>query len=219
MGLDPIVVRRFDELAAKADAVAASRVHDFTSDEGVPYFKIPEAQMMGWVTNVQNLLERIFGKDSVHVQRFVEAVGHSGGWESGFQTCRAIFLAAREDFEGGYLFNVRSLAKAEVLADAMAQAGELLHSGYKDPACVLARVALESTLKDLADRFGVPLAKLDKMNADLCKAGAYNMAKQKQITAWADIGNKAAHGDWSEYSAADAEAMVRGVEALTADLL
>jgi uncharacterized protein len=36
------------------------------------------------------------------------------------------------------------------------------------------------------------------------------MARQKQITAWADIGNKAAHGQWGEYDDTDARAMVPG---------
>jgi len=71
----------------------------------------------------------------------------------------------------------------------------------------------------LCDRHSLPHGKLDRMNADLCKAGAYNMAKQKQITAWAEIGNNAAHGEWSKYTEADAIAMVQGVEALVADLL
>ena len=113
---------------------------------------------------------------------------------------------------------MRTLAKAEVLADALTQAKELLTANYKDPACILARVALESALKDLAGKFGVPEAKLDKMNADLCKVGAYNMARQKQITAWAEIGNKAAHGEWSAYTVIDATGMVTGVENLVAEL-
>ncbi|MEI2772485.1 MAG: hypothetical protein V9G98_17720 [Candidatus Competibacter sp.] len=44
------------------------------------------------------------------------------------------------------------------------------------------------------------------------------MAKQKQITAWAEIGNKAAHGDWTQYTDQDVAAMVVGVETLVADL-
>jgi len=100
----------------------------------------------------------------------------------------------------------------------LVQAKELLASGYKDPACILARVALEASLKDLASRHTIAEAKLERMNADLCKAGAYNMAKQKQITAWAEIGNKAAHGEWAAYTDQDASAMVAGVEALIADL-
>ena len=117
------------------------------------------------------------------------------------------------------LFARRPLAKAEVLSDALSQAKELLNASYKDPACILARVALETTLKELSDKHGIAHGKLDRMNGDLCKAGAYNMAKHKQITAWAEVGNKAAHGEWNTYTANDARAMVDGVEALVADLL
>jgi len=43
------------------------------------------------------------------------------------------------------------------------------------------------------------------MNADLIKVGAYNMAKHKQITASADVGNKAAHGEWTHCTEQAAE--------------
>lgn len=218
MRLDPIVSRRFFELQQKADAVVAGKKFDFRSMEGIPYYKVPSELYKEWATNVLSLLQRSFGESSIHYQNFFAHYAKFEGWESNFLDSQAVFKAAREDYEGGYLFNIRTLAKTEVLADAMDQAKELLHAGYKDPACVLARVSLEAALKDLAEKFGVTVGKLDRMNAELCKAGAYNMAKQKQITAWAEVGNKAAHGDWGEYSDQDAAAMVNGVETLVADL-
>lgn len=217
MHLDPIVKRRFSELQVKGDAVLAAKIVDFVS-EGKPFFKVPSGSYKEWATNVLNLLQRTFGENSVHYKNFAKHYDGFAGWISDFDDSYGIFKAAREDYEQGYLFNIRTLAKAEVLADALTQAKELLASGYKDPACILARVALESALKDLAVRYNVTEGKLDRMNADLTKAGAYNMAKQKQITAWAEIGNKAAHGDWSDYTAQDAAAMVTGVESLVADL-
>ena len=96
----------------------------------------------------------------------------------------------------------------------------MLHlSGYKDPACILARVSLELALKDLCDREGIAHAKLDKMNADLVKAELYNKGMQKQITAWADKGNDAAHGNWDQYTNGDVEAMIAGVRRFIADYL
>jgi Domain of unknown function (DUF4145) len=219
MRLDPIIQRRFAELATKADSVAETRQLDFMSDSGTRYYKVQSALFVEWATSFQNLLARTFGRDSVHFANFATRFDDFSGSDSQFEQCRAVFRAAREDYEGGYLFNVRSLAKAEVLSDALSQARQLLEAGYKDPACVLARVALEATLKETADAHGVAHGKLDRMNADLCKAGIYNMAKQKQITAWADIGNNAAHGNWNQYNDHDALVMVDGVEALVADLM
>ena len=218
MHLDPIIVRRFSELAAKGEAVRAAKSVNFTDIEGKPHFVVPTHLFREWATNVLNLLHRVFGEQTPHYKNFQEHYDTFGGWLHDFENAYGVFKAAAEDFNGGYLFNVRTLAKAEVLADALTQAKELLTANYKDPACILARVALESALKDLAGKFGVPEAKLDKMNADLCKVGAYNMARQKQITAWAEIGNKAAHGEWSAYTVIDATGMVTGVENLVAEL-
>src|ERR1700741_1714132 len=216
MKLDSIIQRRFVELKEKGESIPKAKILDFTSIEGKPYYKVPSSLYKEWATNVLNLLSRTFGENTPHYKHFAEHYSSFEGWVSNFEDSFAIFSTALEDYEGGYLFNIRTLAKAEVLADAMQQARELLAAGYKDPACILSRVALESALKDLAAKHQIPEATLDKMNADLCKAGAYNMAKQKLVTAWADIGNKAAHGDGSAYPNQDGTAMVSGVDALVA---
>jgi HEPN domain-containing protein len=131
----------------------------------------------------------------------------------------AVFTAAKEDYEGGYIFSLRGLVKAEVLSDALEQAEELLNSGYKDPACVLIGVSLEIAVKELTTRYSLAVAKLDRMNVDLCKAGAYNVAKQKQVTAWADLRNRSAHGEWATYTEADVREMLNGVQRFIADHL
>lgn len=218
MHLDPIITRRFSELRQKAEATIAAKVVEFHDQQGTPYYKVPAGTYKEWATSVLNLLQRTFGESSVHYRHFNESYGAFQGWLSDVESSFGIFRAAEEDYLGGYLFQIRTLAKAEVLSDALEQARELLRLGYKDPACILARVALESALKDLSVRHGVTEGKLDRMNAELTRAGAFNVVKQKQITAWADIGNKAAHGDWSAYTNADAVAMVNGVEAIVADL-
>lgn len=57
------------------------------------------------------------------------------------------------------------------------------------------------------------------MNVELCKARAYNIAKQKQITAWADLRNKAAHGEWNAYTEPDVRDLLAGVKRFIADYL
>ena len=189
MQLDAVVRRRFRELAEKAERLAAAR-QPTDSDS----FTIPAAPFYERVTNVQNLLARAFGQESVHYQNFVRFANRFTCSEAEFANCRAVFVAAREDYEGGYLFNIRGAAKAKALADALAAAKELLAVGSKEPACVLAQVALQVTLKELADEHSIPHDRLEKMNAALGRAGVYNIAKQKQITAWAEIGTKAMQG-------------------------
>jgi hypothetical protein len=83
----------------------------------------------------------------------------------------------------------------------------------------LAQVALQVTLKELADDHGIPHDRLEKMNAALGRAGVYNKAKQKQISAWSEIGTKAMQGQRDDYDERDARAMLDGVAQLVADLL
>jgi hypothetical protein len=122
--LDATVRRRFAELAEKAERLAALSER---ADSGAG--TIPAAPFYAWVTNVQNLLARTFGQEGLHYRNFVRLANRFTSDESEFASCRAVFLAAREDYEGGYLFNVRAAAKAEALADLLAQAKALLAAG------------------------------------------------------------------------------------------
>jgi len=219
MKLDNLVVKRFEELEERAKKFIEGKVFAFTSDDGVRYFKIDEPAYRGWALNVLNLLGRIFGESSIHYKAFLNKYDHISEFESNLLEALELLKAAKDDYVGGYLFNARWLIQAEVFSDTLEQASELLRSGYKDPACVVAGVALETTLKELCSRNGIPVAKLDKMNADLCKSGIYNMGMQKQITAWAERRNTAAHGEWSEYREADVEDMINGVNRLIAEYL
>lgn len=218
MRLDELIKRRFTELEKQAITViesSESKTH-FNEDRGESFevTVIPHSAFVGWATSVLSLLQHTFGEDSIHYKHF------ANHWsESDFESCRAIFRAAKTDYEGGYLFNVRALIKAEVLGDALDQAADLLNAGYKDPACVVIGIALETALKEMCTRAGTSHGKLDKMNADLIKAGTYNIAKQKQITAWADLRNKAAHGDWNAYNEADVKAFLGGVKRFIEDYL
>jgi hypothetical protein len=134
------------------------------------------------------------------------------------------FLAAKEDYEGGYLRSIRSLVHAELFDDELEQARELLAYGYKVAAAVVARVVLETTVRTLCDDRNLPTKtpdgkplKLERMNADLAKAGVYNVMVQKRITLLADIGNKAAHGETEAFQDADVVDMITQVERFIGD--
>jgi hypothetical protein len=213
MKMDNLIKKRFAELDSKADEVQK------TSHQIEYGYSVDSAKLKEWMTSVLSLLQRVLGEDSIHYRNFHEQYRNFRQYSEFFHDCRGIFNAAREDYEGGYLFNIRGLVQAEVLDDALEQATELLRAGYKDPACVVAGVSLETAVKELCARQGIPHSKLDKMNADLCKAGIYNMGWQKQITAWAERRNKAAHGEWTAYNDADVDDLIKGVTRFIAEYL
>ncbi|HEX8637541.1 MAG TPA: hypothetical protein VF692_05730 [Pyrinomonadaceae bacterium] len=174
-------------------------------------------------TNSLNLLERVFGTESVHYKKFNQEFNlfsqvqinlhkHINGMSG-------ILVAAKDDYENGYLFNIRSLIEAEVFVDFLEQSEYLLIQGYFTAAAVIAGSVLEDGLRKLCVKNGVTLSakpKLDTMNADLAKAGVYNLLKQKQIMALADLRNKAAHGQGG-FTKEDVESMIKDVRRFMED--
>jgi len=213
MKYEQIIIKRFDELAKKADVIEHTK---YKSDGSLA---VNSEKYYEWATSVMCLLQRIFGKDSSHYINFKVSYDEFLGYDHNFYKSRGIFNSAKEDYEGGYLFKIKLLVSAEVLDGVLDEASELLAAGYKDPACVIAGVALETALKELCKNNNIPLGKLDRMNADLRKLLLYNVGMQKQITAWADRRNNAAHGKWSEYTKEDVKDMISGINRFLAEYL
>ncbi len=186
-----------------------------------PYTSVDDELLLAWKVKAKNLLVSACGIDSQHYQEFVEAE-KLGGFESNydvFKRMRSVFSAAMEDYKGGFLTSLKNLIQADVFDSELEQAKELLTNGYKVAAAVIGGVVLETTLRDLCTREGLPHSKLDKMNADLAKAGIYNKLQQKRITALADIRNSAAHGKPEEFSDQDVTNMIRDIEQFLANQL
>ena len=208
-----IVEKRFSELAQQLVELERTRQTKYSEFSG-SYEQVDPELMLNWCVKARSLLSNACGKESEHYQSFVKAEEPSsyGGTYETFKRIRAVFGAAREDFEGGYLVAIRNLVQAEIADSELDQARELHKSGYSSAAAVVAGVVLETTLRTLCDSHNVPHGKLDKMNSDLAKAGQYNSLMQKRVTALAAIRNSAAHGKTNEFTVSDVEAMIADVE-------
>ncbi|MBE9156663.1 DUF4145 domain-containing protein [Nodosilinea sp. LEGE 06152] len=174
-----------------------------------------------WKVKVKDLLSKVCGEESQYFQQFETketGILYETNYDI-FKSLKAIFLAAKEDFEGGYLSSMRALVQAEVFDSELEQANELLNSGYSTAAAVVAGVVLETALRELCEKEGISVARLDKMNADLAKAGVYNKFIQKRITALADIRNSAAHGKPNEFAEDDVIDMIKYVNQFLANYL
>jgi hypothetical protein len=98
----------------------------------------------------------------------------------------------------------------------------LLNEGYKDAAAVIIGTVLEDSVRKLCQSKGISTTKqngtqltIDPMNAELAKAQVYSKLEQKQITTWAHIRNKAAHGEYSKYDKKQVEMMLMFVQAFS----
>lgn len=214
-----LFAKRFGELVEQAAAVEATKKYE--QREYFTGYRIDSDLFLGWKVKARHLIGLACGRDSEHYKEFVETEKpqlYRDQYKELTQV-RAILLAAREDFEGGYLNSVRNLIQAEVFSSELDQARELLSGGYSSPAAVVAGVVLETTLRQLCTNAGLSHGKLDKMNADLAKAGTYNLLVQKRITALADIRNNAAHGHPENFKDSDVADMISYVEGFVADHL
>ena len=168
-----------------------------------------------WKVKVKNLLVTACGENSQHFIAFLKGENKVYPMESEysiFERTGAIFDAAKEDYEGGYLSSLKQLVQAEVFESELEQSEELLSSGYKLASAVIAGVVLETALRDLCTQNEISHGKLDTMNGQLAKKGLYSKLQQKQITAIADIRNNAAHGKLELFSEQDVKNMIRDIE-------
>jgi hypothetical protein len=211
--LNKVIARQFEELDKQASKVEASKeVHHnemFGSGEYVD-----NDLLLKWKVKVRSLLSKLCGEDSQYFKKFEEEENSGVVGTTNFEIfkgLRAIFIAAKEDFESGYLSSIKTLVQAEVFDSELEQANELFCNGYYTAAAVIAGVVLETALRELCDRKGIPHGKLDKMNADLAKADVYNKLNQKKITALADIRNSAAHGKPDQFTDQDVDNMIKDV--------
>lgn len=190
----------------------------FASNRYLNYLEL----VIQWHSSSLHILAKSFGKNSDQYERFKELFTKLPNGDSGFiyyKECLSILKAAKDDYENGYLFDTRALIEAEVFDDFLEQAEHLLNQGYFTAAAVIAGSVLEDSLRKLCTKHGIALPakpKLDTMNADLAKAGVYNLLKQKQITALADLRNKAAHGKGG-FTKEDVEDMIRNVRRFMED--
>lgn len=226
------IQRRFDELHAVAKEIEEnSSIERVRTPERPGYirgsrikaahettYKIDWQKVIQWSTSVQSLFDRLFEPGSPTIESFdAAAKADRVNSVNRFRNMYAVFCSAKEDYEGGYLFELRSLVNAAVFDDELEQASYFLKEGYMIPAAVIAGTVLESTLRELCEQTdGVDLtrATINPMNDALAKASVYNKTKQSQILSWGQIRNSAAHGNKDELNkleTGDIERMIDGI--------
>ena len=183
----------------------------------IPQSYVDHEQSRQWAISVLTILKSSIGEDSDNYTQVKQNLEKCAVFQY-FCIMLSSLKAALEDLKGGNFFEAKLLIEAEVFGDLLEQAEELQNAGYKDAAAVLAGGVLEKHMRSMCLTRGISTLKpngkhkmMNDMNDELAKDGAYNALKKKQVTAWADLRNKAAHGNFSEYTASDVDAFLRDV--------
>jgi len=145
------------------------------------------------------------------------------GWggHSGLALYRGVVQSLLEDMEAGYTASLEELVHGEVFGDYLEMAQHLLDSGFKDAAAVIAGSTLEGHLRSLCRKASIDVhrnvggvivaKKADAMNTELATAEVYGKLDQKNITAWLDLRNKAAHGEYADYAKEQVRLLIASV--------
>jgi hypothetical protein len=211
------IAQRIDELIHKGDKTIAT--HSSNPPGMIGFATLETGIFTEWRTQTLSLLINFLGQDHVYVSNFKENV--QNGFKSSVNAGQGILRALKEDILGGFLQNLESLISANIFSDFLEMADYLLGEGYKDAAAVLIGGTLEGHLRQLCPKYSIDIEvltssglkpkKADQMNADLSKASAYTKLDQKNVTAWLDLRNKAAHGEYNEYTKQQVELFLSSV--------
>jgi hypothetical protein len=133
-----------------------------------------------------------------------------------------IVTALKNDMSNNFLKSIAEIIHSEVFFDYLEMADYLLKEGYKDAAAVIVGSTLESHLRKLCLKNSIEIEyvnnketivskKAESLNSELSKAEVYTKTFQKQITAWLNLRNNAAHGHYDEYNIEEIKLMISGI--------
>jgi hypothetical protein len=200
--------KRFAELDAEFGKMPFERRDGFSNAQ------VRNGFWRKWATSTQNLLKAALGSSSPHVKNFDALYEKCQGQDYEVRALHAVFQSAKDDFEGGYVFNVELRVSGEVFGDFVALARQALSEGHKDVAAVLASAALEDVLKRFAAISG--LETTDKSMSDIINAlkgaGLVGGAQKSLLDVMPRLRNAALHADWSKVSEPDVGSTIAFVE-------
>lgn len=229
---------RFEDLIEKGEKVP---VHPETITHTNPFTdkqryerseNIDWPKFVQWRTNCITLLDQVIPQNSAHrstVDQFRALSNTKNHLEFGISFIKSI----KDDFERGFLEDLALEIEAELTGDYMRQAENLLVEGSAGqydhvPAAVLVGAVLEKSLKTMCNQLsqpepiisekGCPL-RLNALIDCLKKRKVFNEGTAKQLRAWVDIRNNAAHGDFDQFNKQQVEAMISGINSFLTQYL
>ena len=173
------------------------------------------------ITRIITAIERVSGRDSDYYKRIMTLLKVKKWEHLKVKSLIGVLNALYGNLKAGYLKSFSELIHADIFSDYIEMAEYLLEEGYKDAAAVITGSTLEEHLRKLCVKNGIDIEimssgklrpkKTDAMNSDLAKQKVYSKLEQKSVTAWLDLRNKAAHGNYSEYNDNQVKQMIMGV--------
>ena len=213
MKLDDLIIR-VDELLKQEAYVRKTRSTDSIGIESVDY-----AQLRGLRTAALSFIKRIYGDSHPYYIEFRDGVSRE--YFQSVELAQVILRNIKKELKGGWIFSTKGLVSAEIFSNFFEMANHLLNEGYKDAAAVMIGCVLEEHLRQLCYKEGIPTTiskggkksfkKANTLNDELAGKDVYNKLDHKNVLAWLDLRNNAAHGNYTEYTKVQVELMLSSV--------
>jgi hypothetical protein len=237
--IDELIRQRFEQLTEEGQQLIVVAQNDTrkSSPSTIPV-GLTRGQIILSGTGFEELKTKFLSllhilSGSIYITSVMDSVRELNNTPSGVDSLVGKINGLKNDYETGMFINLVEEIEAEITADYFGQAEKLLDEGQSGkydhvPAAVLLGATLEDALRRLCARQVPPINILKEngspktMNSlidDLKKADLYNELRAKQLRAWADIRNKAAHGEFDEFNRNDVEQMIQGVGNFLAEYL
>lgn len=226
--IDSQIRKRFEELEEEAERLAELQSRDsfFFVLEHTSY----EADYYSLQTSFLMLLHLLSTKSNSLSELIKKVANLKLGHP---KVLLGMIRGLKSDYECGMLQSITEMIEANITSDYIEQAEQLLGGNTQGqynyvPAAVLAGAILEDGLRRLCARQSPPISvkkpggsykMLNALIDDLKNAGLFNELKAKQLRAWADIRNAAAHGQFDEFTRSDVERMLAGVQDFLANYM
>jgi hypothetical protein len=213
--LSPQQQRRADrlkELAERGATIARLEV----KHPGYGSWIEDKAPLHEWLVQVKNIIEATFGQDSPQTRELRRLADRGVVDARGVNQLIGVLRGSHGDLVAGFLAKQEFLLAGEVFDSVLSEARHLIETDHKDAAAVLGRVVLEDSLKRLARLHGIEGVTSSRLNDGLKACGAYGQPQWRQVQAWLDIGNAAAHGEFDQYTSAQVRVLLSGIEAFLA---
>lgn len=206
MKLNESVLNRFTELEDEGKLIEFDFGGESAYVEGTGWQK--------WATSVLNLLQGVFGSGTPHYQNFKNIYDYFRYTESHLAEAKGVFLAAKADYAGGYLFNLESSISGQIFGDFVALAKQALKEGSKDVAAVLACAALEDTLKKYAviNNLDVQNKEMQEVVNALKLKRHVSRAQKTLLDTMPKIRDFAMHANWDKLTPQDVSSVIGYVE-------
>ena len=174
------------------------------------------------ITKTKAAVQRIVGINSEYYKEIIRIQEMKIFDSKKLKPLVGIVIALKDDLENDFLKSAGEIIHSEVFNDFLEMAEHLLNNGYKDASAVISGSTLDAHLRKLCIKNSIPTKitnskqklipkKASVLNSELCKSSIYTMGMEKQITAWLDIRNNAAHGHYSNYTQNEVDLMIKGI--------